>query len=171
MSIGSLTLDPDNARLHGDRSIEVISQSLDTFGQKKPVVVRKQGMIVVAGNGTVEAARKLGWTHVAANVSEMTDSEAMGYALADNKSALESEWNNEVLGRQTRLLAEMGLAAVGFSTDELERLRTSGEFSSPDQFPEVDENIETEHVCPKCGYQFSGGEIVQVGGEDAQEEE
>ena len=27
----------------------------------------------------------------------------------------------------------------------------------PDDFKEYDEDIETEHVCPKCGYRWSGG--------------
>ena len=27
---------------------------------------------------------------------------------------------------------------------------------SPDEFKEYDENIDTEHVCPKCGYRWSG---------------
>jgi DnaJ-domain-containing protein 1 len=27
----------------------------------------------------------------------------------------------------------------------------------PEDFKEVDENIETEHSCPKCGYKWSGG--------------
>jgi rubrerythrin len=31
---------------------------------------------------------------------------------------------------------------------------------APSDFPEVDENIETQHVCPKCGYRFSGGETA-----------
>lgn len=26
---------------------------------------------------------------------------------------------------------------------------------APEEFPEVDENIETEHECPKCGYRWS----------------
>ena len=29
---------------------------------------------------------------------------------------------------------------------------------SPEEFPEVDENIDIEHKCPKCGYRWSGGE-------------
>jgi len=28
---------------------------------------------------------------------------------------------------------------------------------SPEEFPEVDEQIETDHECPKCGYKWSGG--------------
>ena len=31
------------------------------------------------------------------------------------------------------------------------------EVQAPDDFKEVDENIETEHTCPKCGYAWSGG--------------
>lgn len=27
----------------------------------------------------------------------------------------------------------------------------------PEDFKEVDENLETEHTCPKCGYSWSGG--------------
>lgn len=29
---------------------------------------------------------------------------------------------------------------------------------APEGFPEVGEDIETEHTCPKCGYKWSGGE-------------
>jgi hypothetical protein len=28
---------------------------------------------------------------------------------------------------------------------------------APDDFGSIDENIETEHECPKCGYKWSGG--------------
>lgn len=28
---------------------------------------------------------------------------------------------------------------------------------SPEDFPEVDEDIDTDHECPKCGYKWSGG--------------
>jgi len=30
-----------------------------------------------------------------------------------------------------------------------------GEVEAPEDFKEVDENIETEHECPKCGYRWS----------------
>jgi hypothetical protein len=32
------------------------------------------------------------------------------------------------------------------------------EKSAPEDFGTVDENIETAHTCPKCGYKWSGGE-------------
>lgn len=34
---------------------------------------------------------------------------------------------------------------------------------APEDFPEIDESIPTEHECPKCGYRFSGGKAKPVG--------
>lgn len=31
---------------------------------------------------------------------------------------------------------------------------------APGEFPAYDENVPTDHICPKCGYQFSGGQTV-----------
>jgi len=45
---------------------------------------------------------------------------------------------------------------TGFDAAGLEELMTAAP-PGPDSFPEVDENIETEHQCPKCGYAWSGG--------------
>lgn len=91
--LASLMLDAQNARLHDSASVDAIAASLQKFGQQKPVVVQKSSMIVRAGNGTVEAARKLGWTHIAANVAEMTDDQARAFALFDNRTAELSAWD------------------------------------------------------------------------------
>ena len=56
--ISSLTLDPTNARKHSDLNLRAIASSLQRFGQRKPIVV--QGNIVLAGNGTLEAAKSIG---------------------------------------------------------------------------------------------------------------
>lgn len=121
--ITSLSFDPDNARLHPERSIEVIMASLSEFGQMKSIVVRKETMTVVAGNGTLEAATRLGWKRIAANVESMTEEQAMAYGLADNRTAEESHWNIEVVQRQTALLEEFGSSPLGWSEDELLMLR------------------------------------------------
>jgi len=34
--------------------------------------------------------------------------------------------------------------------------KASGFDTSLDEFPEIDENLETKHTCPRCGYRFSG---------------
>ena len=162
VGVETLTPDPENARLHPERNMEAIRESLRLYGQMKPIVVRKQTMVVVAGNGTLAAAKQLGWTKIAANVVTMTDAEAIGYGLADNRTAELAAWDEEALSRLMRLSAEMGNERPpGWSPDELAVLRATGWVDPPAEFPEVDENIEIEHQCPKCGYRFSGGSVKE----------
>lgn len=98
--------DPQNARIHDDDSIAAVMASLRQFQQQKPIVVQASSRIIRAGNGTWEAARRLGWTHIAANVAELTDEQARGFALFDNRSAELSDWNAEEV---EKLLAEIPL--------------------------------------------------------------
>ena len=62
VKISSLTLDPENARKHSKKNLDAIAGSLNTFGQRRPLVVWDN--IVIAGNGTIEAAKSLGWTDI-----------------------------------------------------------------------------------------------------------
>ncbi len=60
INIEDLTLDPNNARKHNKKNLEAIAKSLQQFGQRKPIVIT-QDNVVVAGNGTLEAAKSIGW--------------------------------------------------------------------------------------------------------------
>jgi len=114
--IDSLTEDPENARTHSEENLRVIANSLDKFGQRKPIVTTHDG-IILAGNGTMVAARDiLGWTHlsVAPCPEEWTYEEARAYALTDNQSALLADWDAEKLSGQL-----VDLDAVGWDLEEL----------------------------------------------------
>jgi hypothetical protein len=135
--IDSVKPDPRNARLHPERNIEAIQESLAAFGQVKPLVVRKETGTVMAGNGTLEAAKGLGWTKLAALRVSMTDAEAAGYGLADNQTALLGKWDFEVIAALDKIVREAGLPMAGWSADELEVLRGNVEFFVPqDEDPE-----------------------------------
>ena len=125
VDIETLVPDPVNARLHPERNLEAIMDSLCAYGQMKPLVVREETNIVVAGNGTLEAAKKLGWTKIAAAVNPMTDVDAAGYGLADNRSAELAKWDFEVVARLDKLMQEQGHDNIGWSVDELTVLRTT----------------------------------------------
>ena len=58
--IEDLHFDPANVRKHDEKNLEAIKSSLLRFGQQKPIVVDGKG-IVIAGNGTLTAAKALGW--------------------------------------------------------------------------------------------------------------
>jgi len=122
--LDALTLDPSNVRLHPEASIEAIKGSLMRFGQQKPIVVNGDG-VIVAGNGTLSAARALGWTHLDAVRTALTGSEAVAFAIADNRTAEVSEWDTEALGRIVEAMKQEDpdLAdAMGFDADAMVKL-------------------------------------------------
>lgn len=123
IQLEKLQLDPQNVRRHDSRSIEAIAESLDSFGQRKPVVVT-QANLVVTGNGTVEAARKLGWKEIEAVriPADWTERKITAFAIADNRTSELSAWNTEALIEQLSNLEETEIEAVGFSQDELDDL-------------------------------------------------
>lgn len=115
----SLEVDPKNARKHSERNINVIASSLASFGQRRPLVV--WGNTVIAGNGTLEAAKGLGWTDVFITrvPSDWTEDQARAYALADNRSSELGDWDSELLASQLIALADTGfeIEDIGFSMD------------------------------------------------------
>lgn len=70
-------------------NLDAITASYKEFGQLKPIVVRPNEdgtMTVIAGNHQFQAAKKLGWTHIAAVQYEADDNRAIAFALADNRT-------------------------------------------------------------------------------------
>jgi DNA modification methylase len=84
--VDSLTPLPGNPR-RGD--VQAVARSYATFGQRKPIVARRQGEggIVIAGNHQLAAAQQLGWTHIAVVWVDDDDITAKAFALADNRTA------------------------------------------------------------------------------------
>ncbi len=99
--------------------------SLETWGQVKPIVVRRDKMIVVAGNGTLSCAKELGWSEIAVSIVDMNDAEAAAYGIADNRTAELAKWDEGVLVRLTKLIDTANQAMPGWTADELEVMRAS----------------------------------------------
>jgi ParB-like chromosome segregation protein Spo0J len=122
VNIDDLLLDANNARRHSTKNLDAIAKSLQTFGQRKPIVITKDN-IVVAGNGTLEAAQKIGWKGlVVARVPDDWDEETIkAYALADNRSAELASWDSETLLSQLRELkvADWNINDFGFKDFDL----------------------------------------------------
>jgi len=119
--LAKLAQDPSNVRVHDDRSFEAIATSLRRFGQQKPIVVDARG-VVIAGNGTLEAARRLGWTHIAAVPSSLDGAERVAYSIADNRTAELSRWDTKALQAVLDAFPKDALAGTGFTLDDLAEL-------------------------------------------------
>ena len=158
--VADLHQDPANARTHPERNLSAVAASLRLYGQRKPVVVRREGMVVEAGNGTLVAARRLGWTHLAAVVVDDDPLTATGYAIADNRTGELAEWDDEVLGRLlTDLREEVDLPGLGWGEGELEDLLQGlQELAPPTEVPtaEPEEEESPEPVSKR-------GEVYELG--------
>lgn len=141
--IGWLKPSPRNARTHSPEQIEQIRGSLRQFGWTMPALAREDGTLI-AGNGRLAAALLEGITEIPVIIATgWTESQCRAYALADNKIALNSDWDNALLGAELAELGELGidLGSLGFDADELSSLFGLSEgLTDPDEVPEVPVN-------------------------------
>ena len=128
LKIEQLTPDPNNARKHDETNLRAIEHSLSNFGQRKPIVVGQDNTIV-AGNGTVEAAKRIGWLEIeAVRIPEdWTEQQIKAFAIADNKTAELATWDKGILNEQLAELDKAGweLTDMGFewhAPDQLENI-------------------------------------------------
>lgn len=126
--IDRYTLWPNNAR-QGD--IGEIAGSLTDYGQTIPAVVQRSTGRVCKGNNTILAARSLGGTFFAFNVMDLTDAEAHGYYLRDNRTSDLATYDEAQLAADVRAAHEAGYGeATGYSGDDLDDLlRSTGELT------------------------------------------
>jgi len=92
--ITELQLLPGNPR-RGD--IEAVKRSLEAFGQRKPIVVRRSDSVVIAGNHTLQAAQALGWDEIAVVWVDDDEVTSKAFALADNRTAELGDYDEEAL--------------------------------------------------------------------------
>jgi hypothetical protein len=121
IAIAKLKADPHNARKHDSQNLKAIAGSLEQFGQRKPIVVSKDNT-VVAGNGTLSAAKSLGWSEIdiVRVPNDWSADQIKAFALADNRTAELAEWDSAVMAHQLIELEEAGVdvAAFGFIQPE-----------------------------------------------------
>ena len=124
INVAELSLDPSNVRKHDRKNLDAIKASLRKFGQQKPIVVDAKG-IVLAGNGTLTAAKELGWTEIEITRTTLQGVEATAFAIADNRSAELAEWDDDGLAKVLELLkvedADL-FAATGYDAEEVDKM-------------------------------------------------
>lgn len=156
IDVSELSEDPANVRVHNDRNILAIMQSLQAFGQQKPVVVDCNN-IVRAGNGTLEAAKRLGWTQLDCCVSSLHGSEMIAYSIADNRTAELAEWDMAQLVDSIQEIQSEALDlidAIGFTQDEIDAMSPSFEPGTEDDQGQLDQLQAKMVVCPQCNLEF-----------------
>src|SRR6202158_6209627 len=126
LAISDLKPNPRNARLHSQKQLHQIAASISEFGFNIPVLIDR-GNVIIAGHGRVSAARTLGMETVPVlRIEHLTGAQKRAVALADNKIALNSDWDLEILQHDLKELSaldlDFDLEITGFETAEIDLL-------------------------------------------------
>jgi len=117
-----------NPRINDGAAVDSVAASLKEFGFRQPIVVDRDGVIVV-GHTRWKAAKKLGLAQVPVHVArDLTPEQAKAYRLADNKTNELAEWDKVLLPLELADLQALNfdLGLLGFSKDELAELLDPG---------------------------------------------
>ena len=114
----------NNSRKHSDEQVAQIAASIKEFGWTNPILVDGANGII-AGHGRLMAARKLGMEAVPViELAHLSEPQRKALIIADNKLAMNAEWDNDLLMLELGELLEGGfdLDLLGFGKDELDAL-------------------------------------------------
>ena len=137
----------NNARTHSEEQVYQIASSIKEFGFNNPILLDGENG-VVAGHGRLMAAKKLKLDKVPCiELSHLTEAKKRAFILADNKLALNADWDNELLNIELEALKDedIDLSLLGFSDDELNEISESieNEPFTNEEADEIPEEVET----------------------------
>lgn len=139
----------NNSRKHSDEQVAQISASIKEFGWTNPILIDGTNSII-AGHGRLMAARKLKMDEVPTiELDHLTDTQRKALVIADNKLALNADWDNSLLTIELDELLKDGFALdiLGFNQDELTALLEPEQvegLTDEDAVPEVPEEPKTK---------------------------
>jgi len=113
----------DNPRKNDGAPVKKVADSIQRFGFAAPIIARRNGEII-AGHTRFKAAKQLKLDRVPVRYMDLEPDAAHLLAIADNRTAEEAEWDEDILSAVLGQLESQGadLAATGFDEQELERL-------------------------------------------------
>ena len=133
----------NNPRKLSEQAIQKVAMSLKEYGFRQPIVVDKN-MVIVAGHTRYRASKKLGLKQVPISVIDnLSEEQINAYRIADNRTAEESEWDNELLKMEIKELEakDFKLDLLGFNDEQLNNILFEEKqgLTDEDEVPEAPE--------------------------------
>lgn len=133
-----------NARTHSLDQVRELAAAIREWGWTMPVLIDERGEII-AGHARVMAAKEIGIPEVPVLVAKgWSEAKRRAYVLADNKLALNSGWDQDLLSKEIAALRDLGfnLNLTGFSAEDVAALFAQGQprRTDPDDVPAPPKN-------------------------------
>ena len=152
MKIKDIHINPKNPRYIKDDRFLLLVKNIKEFPKMmklRPIIIDDTGMIL-GGNMRYLAMKELGYKDIpegwVKKADDLTEEEREKFKILDNIPF--GDWDNDILANEWDLgdLKSLGLELpdIEMDVDPEEEINEK----------EVDENMETENECPKCGYKW-----------------
>jgi hypothetical protein len=154
IKVGDIDTAEYNPRDITESALDGLKASVAKFGLPQPVVWNKQTQRLVGGHQRLKTI----------DPDEMTDVIEVDLTEIEEKALNVTLNNPEISGNWTERLGEIIAEIKVKAPDLIEPLNLDTLVVSvpemvlpapPEDFPEFGEDIETNHSCPKCGYEWS----------------
>lgn len=143
-----------NSRTHNEAQVAQLAASIKEFGFTNPILI-DEANVIIAGEGRWTAAKKLNLDEVPCIVlTGLTVAQKAAYVIADNKIALNSGWNADMLHAELARLSELNydINLTGFNDVEALNLSFELQPMEPEATPpEKDWSGMPEFAQPKAG--------------------
>ena len=133
----------NNARTHSKEQIAKLRGSLREFGFVNPVIIDKDYGII-AGHGRVLAAKEENLDEVpCVLVDYLTEAQKKAYILADNRLAMDADWDEDMLRVEIEALQgeNFDIALTGFDEKDLADLFGAGDGDAKEDDFDVEEEL------------------------------
>jgi DNA modification methylase len=149
----------NNARTHSKEQILKLRSSLREFGFVNPVIIDRN-FNIIAGHGRTIAAKEEGISEVPCVYADhLTEAQKKAYILADNRMALDADWDEELLAIEMEELKNLGydLEFTGFDEKEIEDL-----FGLDSENEAQDDDFDLSSALEKAAF-VQRGDVWTVG--------
>lgn len=149
----------NNARTHSKEQINKLRASIREFGFINPVIIDRD-YNVIAGHGRIMASKDEGIDKVpCVFVDYLTNAQKKAYILADNRMALDADWDEELLKVEIESLqgADFDLNLTGFDEAELMDI-----FGDDNQSRAKDDDFDLTAALEKASF-VEKGDVWTVG--------
>ena len=135
----------NNSRTHSEAQIQQVAASIKEFGFTNPILIDDEGGII-AGHGRLQAAQLCGIAEVPTITLEgLTESQRKAYVIADNKLALNSSWDSEMLANELKAISETDISFLITGFDDIPEIEPDVDYGL------LDDDIDTlEDGCKKA---------------------
>ena len=139
----------NNARKHSDEQILQIASSIKEFGFTNPILIDGENGII-AGHCRLLSAKKLNIEEVPTIVlKDLTEAQKKAYIIVDNKLALKSSWDYDVLNIELETLKELDfdISTLGFDFEEDDRDNIDDEIFESSEITEKQDSVKLNITC------------------------